>query len=73
MKNQIKKYLGILWMLLALVAAYYCIGVFGLPKIMSEHQEDNVFGWIILLVLTPIIVGGLFVFGYYAFKDEYAE
>lgn len=73
MLESVKKYLGLVWMALAIVAAYYCIGVFGLPKIMSHLQEDNVFGWIILLVLTPIIVGGLLVFGYFAFTNEYKD
>ncbi|MDA3614896.1 DUF6814 family protein [Polluticaenibacter yanchengensis] len=73
MLEAIKKYLGLVWMALAIVAAYYCIGVFGWPKITSGLQEDNVFGWIILLVLTPIIVGGLFMFGYFAFTNEYKK
>ena len=69
--NQIKRIAGIVWILLALLAAYGCIMVFGVPKITSGKQEDLVFGIIILFVLTPIIVGGLFTFGYYALKGEY--
>lgn len=70
--DSIKKILGIVWMLLALAVAYYGLTVFGIPKIMSEKQDDNVFGWIILTVLMPIIVGGLGIFGWYSFKGEYA-
>ncbi|MEC5156256.1 DUF6814 family protein [Chryseobacterium sp. MP_3.2] len=71
--DQVKKILGVVWMLLALVVAYYGLTVFGIPKIMSEKQEDNVFGWIILTVLMPIIVGGLGIFGWYSFKGEFAD
>ena len=69
--NQVKRIAGALWILLSLAAAYYCITVFGWPKLVSDKQEDHVFGIIILFVLTPIIVGGLFTFGFYALKGEY--
>ncbi|WP_312819458.1 DUF6814 family protein [Kaistella carnis] len=71
--DQVKKILGIVWMLLALVVAYYGLSMFGIPKIMSDKQEDNVFGWIILTVLMPIIVGGLGIFGWYSFTGEYSD
>lgn len=67
----IKRILGIVWILLALASAWFCIFVFGLPKLYSEKQEDLVFGIIILFVLTPLIVVGLALFGYYAIKGEY--
>ncbi len=68
----LKKALGILWLAMAAAAAYFCIFVFGVPK-LSGHQEDLVFGIIILFILTPIIVGGLAVFGYYALTGEYGK
>ena len=71
--DQVKKILGIVWILLALVVAYYGLTVFGIPKIMSDKQEDHVFGWIILTVLMPIIVGGLAIFGWYSFTGEYSD
>ncbi|GAA4133594.1 DUF6814 family protein [Sphingobacterium lactis] len=71
--ENIKKILGIVWIALALLTAYFCIAKFGLPKIMSGHQEDVVFGIIILFILTPIISIGLAVFGYFALKGEYRE
>ncbi|KEY19853.1 DUF6814 family protein [Kaistella antarctica] len=71
--DQVKKILGIVWILLALVVAYYGLTMFGIPKIMSDKQDDNVFGWIILTVLMPIIVGGLGIFGWYSFTGEYAD
>ncbi|SDL70744.1 Uncharacterised protein [Sphingobacterium mizutaii] len=71
--ESIKKILGILWIALALLAAYFCIAKFGLPKIISGKQEDVVFGIIILFILTPIISIGLGVFGYFALKGEYQK
>ncbi len=71
--ENIKKILGILWIALALLTAYFCIAQFGLPKIVSGKQEDVVFGIIILFILTPIISIGLGVFGYFALTGEYHE
>lgn len=71
--NALRKYLGVLWLLLAAAAAYFCIFIFGLPKMASGKQEDLVFGIIILFVLTPLIVLGLGIFGYYSLLDEYRE
>jgi len=71
--NAIKKILGIVWLALAVAAAYFCIFEFGYPKIISEKQEDLVFGIIILFVLTPLIVLGLGAFGYYAITGEYDD
>lgn len=71
--DQVKKILGVVWLLLALVVAYYGLTMFGIPKVMSEKQEDNVFGWIILTVLMPIIVGGLGIFGWYSLNGEYSD
>ena len=71
--NLIKKVLGILWIVLAIAAAYFCIFEFGLPKFLSEQQEDLVFGIIILFILTPLIVLGLGTFGYFALIGEYDE
>jgi hypothetical protein len=36
-------------------------------------MDDLVFGYIILLILTPIVVGGLFLLGWYAIKEEYRD
>lgn len=69
--EQVKKYLGIIWILLALIVGYFNIMIMGIPKLTSGKQEDLVFAIINLGVLTPIVVGGLLVFGYYAWKGEY--
>ncbi len=69
--NGIKKILGVVWILLGLATAYFGIAVLGLPKFASGKQEDLVFGIIIMLVLTPIVTGGLLIFGRYALSGEY--
>lgn len=71
--DAIKRVLGIVWIALAFAAAYFCIFIFGVPKFTSGKQDDLVFGIVILFVLTPIIVGGLFTFGYYAITGEYSD
>ena len=70
--DAIKKILGIVWLVLAAVIAYYGIGEFGMMKVMSDKQEDQVFGIIIIGVLMPIVVGGLAVFGLYSLQGEYS-
>ena len=70
--NSIKKILGIVWMLLAIATAYYCIDIFG-QKLTSGKQEDLVFGIIIFFVLMPLVVAGLFTFGYFAIQNEYKD
>ena len=69
----LKKILGIVWILVALVVAYFGITVMGIPKITSGKQEDLVFGIIILFVLVPIVSGGMAIFGYYSLIGEYSD
>ncbi|BFM43314.1 hypothetical protein CFS9_19550 [Flavobacterium sp. CFS9] len=69
--NSIKQALGVLWIILAIAATYFCIFEFGLPKLLSDKQDDLVFGIIILFILTPLIVLGLGTFGYFAVAGEY--
>ncbi|AZA57913.1 hypothetical protein EG349_04825 [Chryseobacterium shandongense] len=71
--NGLKKILGILWIIIALVVGYFGITVMGIPKITSGKQEDLVFGIIILFILMPIISGGMAIFGYYSLKGEYSD
>jgi len=69
----LKKILGILWLAMAAVLAYLFIFVLGVPKVLSGSQDDLVFGIIILAVLTPIIVIGMALFGYYSLVGEYDD
>lgn len=69
--NAVKQILGVLWIILSVAAAYFCVFEFGLPKFLSDQQEDLVFGIIILFILTPLIVLGLGTFGYFSLIGEY--
>ena len=69
--NQIKKWLGTVWIAMAFLAAWYGFFKMGIPKIMSGNQEDIVFGIIIMLIITPVSALGLFFFGKYALQGEY--
>jgi len=71
--NTVKKILGVLWVILSIAAAYFCVFEFGLPKFLSDKQDDLVFGIIILFVLTPLIVLGLGTFGYFSMIGEYDQ
>jgi hypothetical protein len=71
--NTIKKLSGIVWMMIGLAVGYFNIIVIGIPKFQTGKQDDLVFGIVNMFVLTPIIVGGLLIFGYYALKGEYSQ
>ena len=71
--DKIKQTLGVLWVISAVAAAYFCVFEFGLPKLLSDQQDDLVFGIIILFILTPLIVLGLGTFGYFAVIGEYND
>ncbi|UFH54366.1 DUF6814 family protein [Spirosoma sp. KNUC1025] len=66
----LKKYLGVLWILIGVYVGYDRI-TDSLVKIGSDKLEDRVFGWVVLCVLVPIVVGGLILFGKYALDGEY--
>ncbi len=72
--NKLRKYLSVVWLGLGLFAGYFSITTLGLPKFqsgLSGNTSDLVFGMITLFILTPIIVGSLLIFSYYAYGEEY--
>jgi hypothetical protein len=71
--KQIKRIAGLLWMAIALAAGYYLIVNQAIPKFRSPLPEDLIPAIIYTFILTPIIVGGLTIFGWYAFRGEYDE
>ena len=73
MMNTIKKYSGIVWIVMGIAVGYFNIIIMGIPKFQSGKQDDLVFGIVNMFVLTPIVVGGLIIFGYYALKGEYSN
>ena len=71
--NKIKRILGLFWLFLAVLVAYYGIAALGIPKFASGKQEDLVFGIIVCFVLLPIVVIGLLIFGKYSLQGEYDD
>lgn len=70
--SKLKKYLGLIWILLAFAAGYYLVVNQAWPKFQSEKPEDKIPAIIYAFILTPIIFGGFFTFGYFALNDEYS-
>ena len=68
--NQIKRILGIVWMLLGPVAIFYLIKT-GASEITKKPTIDTKIQWgVFIVVFFPIAIG-MIIFGYYAFKGEY--
>ncbi len=71
--NKVKRYAGLLWLILGIAAAYFGVFKFGLPKVNSANHEDFIFGIIITFLITPLATTGLLLFGKYALSGEYDE
>ncbi len=69
--NQVKRIAGFFWIAIGLAAGYYLIVNQAIPKFRSPAKEDIIPAIIYAFILTPIIVGGLTIFGIYALKGEY--
>ena len=70
--NNIKKGLGVLWLLLAPVFIYFLVSG-AIENIDPAGKKDinNPIIWIIIItIFTPIAIG-LIIFGWYALKGEY--
>ena len=65
--------MGIVWILLALTAAYFGVFKLGIPKIITGNQDDIIFGIIVMCFITPIATIGLLIFGKYALGGEYTN
>ena len=70
--NRLKKYLGIVWLLLAPVVIYFLIaGAISNIDPAGKKDINNPIIWIIIIaIFTPIAIG-LMIFGWYAWKGEY--
>jgi len=68
--NQLKKWLGIVWMLLGPVAIYYLIKTAAV-EIAKNPVTNTVIQWAVFVIIFIPIAIGLIIFGYYAFKGEY--
>ena len=70
--NNIKKYLGIIWLLLAPAVIYFLVSsAWEHIDTKKTEQINNPVIWIIIIaIFTPIAIG-LMIFGWYALKGEY--
>jgi uncharacterized membrane protein YadS len=70
--NQLKRIMGLLWMLIAPVVIYFLVmgAVHNISETGTKDINKPVPWFIIIGIFTPIAIG-LFIFGYYAFKGEY--
>jgi hypothetical protein len=72
--NALKKYLGIIWLLLAPAVIYFLIDR-AIVHIDPAGKKDinNPVIWVIIIgIFTPIAIG-LMIFGWYALKNEYSH
>ncbi len=69
--NTIKRYSGILWIILAFAAIWFLFSRAGAELSAANVKPDKkIFWYSILPVYTPLMLG-LALFGYYALKGEY--
>ncbi len=70
--NQLKRILGIVWMLLAPVMIYFLV-MGAIHNIDSAGKKDinNPVPWVIIIAIFTPIAFGLMIFGFYSLKGEY--
>jgi hypothetical protein len=73
--NTLKKYLGILWMIMAPVLIIF-MGWQALEKISAasgDAKANVALQWIIILMVFIPICAGFYIFGKYSFHGDYAH
>jgi hypothetical protein len=70
--NTLKRFLGIVWLLLAPVVIYFLVsGAITHIDPVGKKDINNPVIWVIIIaIFTPIAIG-LMIFGWYAFRGEY--
>jgi uncharacterized Tic20 family protein len=70
--NALKKYLGIIWLLLGPAVIFFLAnGAIQNIDHAGKKEINNLTIWIIIItIFTPIAIG-LMIFGWYALKGEY--
>ncbi|HEX6426766.1 MAG TPA: hypothetical protein VF008_03730 [Niastella sp.] len=68
--NNIKRWLGIVWMLLGPVTIYYLIKT-AAEEIAKKPVLDTKIQWAVFVIVFFPIAIGMIIFGYYAIKGEY--
>jgi len=68
--NNIKRFAGIVWILMGPVAIFYLIKT-ATEEITKKPVIDTKIQWIVFVVIFIPIAIGIMIFGWYAFKGEY--
>jgi len=68
--NSIKRYAGLLWMIMGPVAIFYLIKT-AAEEIAKKPVIDTKIQWLVFIAIFIPIAIGLMIFGWYAFKGEY--
>jgi len=68
--NALKKWLGIVWIVLGPVAIYYLVKT-AAAEIAKKPVIDTKIQWAVFIVVFLPIAIGMVIFGYYAVKGEY--
>jgi hypothetical protein len=69
--NNLKRYLGLIWMLLGPAAIVFLIVQAAKKLSLPKATTDEWVQWgIIILVFIPVAIG-MMIFGWYAWKNEY--
>jgi len=68
--NTIKRFAGIVWILMGPVAIYYLIKTAS-EEITKKPVIDTKIQWIVFVVIFIPVAIGLMIFGWYALKGEY--
>lgn len=68
--NTIKRYAGILWIILGPLAVYYLINT-AIEEISKKPVINTKIQWIVFVVIFIPIAIGIMIFGWYALKGEY--
>jgi len=70
--NQLKKWLGIVWILIGPITIYYlCKTAFA--EVARKPVIDTKIQWAVFVIVFVPIAIGIMIFGYYAYKGEYDE
>jgi predicted Na+-dependent transporter len=70
--NTIKKFAGVLWILLGPFAIYYLIKT-AASEISKKPVIDTKIQWSVFVIIFIPIAIGMMIFGWYALKDEYKQ
>ncbi|OQP67914.1 DUF6814 family protein [Niastella populi] len=68
--NQVKKWLGIVWILLGPFAILYLIKT-AAGEIGKSPDTNTIIQWAVFVIIFLPIAIGMVIFGYYSLKGEY--